>query len=62
MPYLRAILGFLGMTDVRVLYAERLAMGPQALAPSMDEARADIRAWASGEAPAADGARAPALS
>ena len=29
-PYLRTTLGFLGMTDVRVVYAEGLALGPDA--------------------------------
>ena len=29
-PYLKAVLSFLGMTDVQFVYAEGLAMGPQA--------------------------------
>lgn len=29
-PYLRTLLGFLGMSDVQFLYAEGLAMGPEA--------------------------------
>lgn len=44
-PYLKAVLGFLGMTDVRVLYAEGLAMGSDAVAKSMAQARATVREW-----------------
>ena len=29
-PYLKTVLGFLGMTDVQFVYAEGLAMGPEA--------------------------------
>ncbi len=29
-PYLKTVLGFLGMTDVQYVYAEGLAMGPEA--------------------------------
>lgn len=29
-PYLRSVLGFLGMTDIQFVYAEGLAMGPDA--------------------------------
>jgi len=38
-PYLRTMLGFLGMTDVRFVYAEGLAMGPDAEARALDDAR-----------------------
>jgi FMN-dependent NADH-azoreductase len=38
-PYLRQVLGFLGMTDVRFAYAEGLAMGDAAIAASMASAR-----------------------
>jgi FMN-dependent NADH-azoreductase len=41
-PYLKAVLGFLGMTDVRFVYAEGLAMGPQAEADGLAFARAEI--------------------
>lgn len=41
-PYLKAVLGFLGMTDVRFIYAEGLAMGPEAEAKALAEARAQI--------------------
>jgi FMN-dependent NADH-azoreductase len=41
-PYLRSVLGFLGMTDIDFIYAEGLAMGPEAEARALDEARAQI--------------------
>jgi FMN-dependent NADH-azoreductase len=41
-PYLRTMLGFLGMKDVEFVYAEGLAMGPQAEARALDAARAEI--------------------
>ncbi len=41
-PYLKAVLGFLGMTDVRLVYAEGLAMGPDAEAAALASARAEI--------------------
>lgn len=43
-PYLRSVLGFLGMTDVRFIYAEGLAMGPDAEAAGLAGARAEIAA------------------
>jgi FMN-dependent NADH-azoreductase len=46
-PYLRLTLGFLGMTDVRVVYAEGLAMGPDAEARAMADARLQITELAS---------------
>lgn len=52
-PYLRTVLGFLGMTDVHIIYAEGLAYGPDAAAKAMDDAHAQIREWANG-APAAE--------
>lgn len=45
-PYLRTVLGFLGMTDVRFIYAEGLAMGAQAEARALEEAGAQIDAVA----------------
>jgi FMN-dependent NADH-azoreductase len=52
-PYLRAVLGFLGMTDVRFIYAEGLAMGPEAEAAALAHARAEIEAaLTAGAAPA----------
>jgi FMN-dependent NADH-azoreductase len=41
-PYLRSVLGFLGMTDLRLVYAEGLAMGPEAETQALAEARAQI--------------------
>lgn len=45
-PYLRAILAFLGMTDVHFIYAEGLAMGPDAEARGLKDARDQIAALA----------------
>jgi FMN-dependent NADH-azoreductase len=41
-PYLRNVLGFLGMTDVHFVYAEGLAMGPEAEAKGIADAQAQI--------------------
>jgi FMN-dependent NADH-azoreductase len=30
-PYLKTVLGFMGMTDVEVIYVEGTAFGPEAL-------------------------------
>ena len=43
-PYLKNVLGFLGMTDVRFIYAEGLAMGPEAAEKGFAQAQADIEA------------------
>lgn len=43
-PYLKAVLGFLGLTDVRFIYAEGLAMGPEAVAMGFAQAEADLQA------------------
>ncbi|MBE0588868.1 MAG: NAD(P)H-dependent oxidoreductase, partial [Hydrogenophaga sp.] len=43
-PYLKAVLGFLGLTDVRFIYAEGLAMGPDASAKGFAQAEADLQA------------------
>ena len=43
-PYLKTVLGFLGMTDLRFIYAEGLAMGPEAFEKGLAEAEADLRA------------------
>ena len=43
-PYLRQTLGFLGITDVEFIYAEGLAMGPEAEARALATARAEIAA------------------
>ncbi len=41
-PYLRQTLGFLGITDVEFIYAEGLAMGPDAEARALASARTEI--------------------
>jgi FMN-dependent NADH-azoreductase len=41
-PYLRTVLGFLGMTDLRLIYAEGFAMGPEAAAQALAQAQADL--------------------
>ncbi|MBT9370392.1 FMN-dependent NADH-azoreductase [Rhizobium sp. CSW-27] len=38
-PYLKTVLGFLGMTDVEVLYVEGLAFGPEAVEKALASAR-----------------------
>jgi FMN-dependent NADH-azoreductase len=43
-PFLKVFLGFLGMTDVEFVYAEGLAMGPDAAASALNEAREAIAA------------------
>lgn len=42
-PYLRAILGFMGITDVNVIHADGLAMGDEARSKSLAEARDAIQ-------------------
>ncbi|MBU6511153.1 MAG: NAD(P)H-dependent oxidoreductase [Betaproteobacteria bacterium] len=41
-PYLRTVLGFLGMTDLRLIYAEGFAMGPEAAAQALAQAQSDL--------------------
>jgi FMN-dependent NADH-azoreductase len=41
-PYLKTVLGFLGMTDVEFVYAEGLAMGPDGEQQGLTSARAQI--------------------
>jgi len=43
-PYLKSFLGFLGMTDVNFIYAEGLAMGPEAAGAALASAREAIAA------------------
>ena len=43
-PYLKTVLGFLGITDVSFVYAEGLNMGPEAAKQGFAEAEADIAA------------------
>jgi FMN-dependent NADH-azoreductase len=49
-PYLKSVLGFLGMTDVHFIYAEGLAMGPDAEAQALANARSEIEQLFQGEA------------
>jgi FMN-dependent NADH-azoreductase len=41
-PYLRAVLGFLGMTDVTFVHFEGLAMGPEAANANRSKALAHV--------------------
>lgn len=43
-PYLKSVLGFLGMTDVEFVYAEGLAMGAESAAKAFEQAHAQIEA------------------
>ena len=43
-PYLKSVLGFLGLSDVSFIYAEGLAMGPQAAEKAYAQADADLDA------------------
>ncbi|MDR3367669.1 NAD(P)H-dependent oxidoreductase [Rhodoferax sp.] len=43
-PYLKSVLGFLGMTDVHFIYAEGLAMGAEAAEKAFAQAEADLNA------------------
>ncbi len=43
-PYLKSVLGFLGMTDVRFVYAEGLALGADSASRAFAQAEADIEA------------------
>ena len=43
-PYLKMVLGFLGMTDMHFIYAEGLNMGPEAARQGFAEAEADMAA------------------
>ncbi|THF64442.1 FMN-dependent NADH-azoreductase [Pseudothauera rhizosphaerae] len=43
-PYLRTVLGFLGLTDVRFIYAEGLNMGAEAAEQGFAQAEADLAA------------------
>ncbi|MBC3862865.1 NAD(P)H-dependent oxidoreductase [Undibacterium jejuense] len=42
MPYLKSVFGFLGMTDISFIYAEGLAMGPDAEAAALASAKQQI--------------------
>ena len=52
-PHLRNLLGFMGVTDVAFVRAERLAFGPEAAAASIAAAVDELRALAAEELPLA---------
>ena len=52
-PHLRTLLGFIGLTDVAFVRAERLAFGPEAAAASIADAVEQLRALAAEELPLA---------
>jgi FMN-dependent NADH-azoreductase len=43
-PYLKTVLGFLGLTDIQFFYAEGLAISPENAQNAIAQARADIEA------------------
>jgi FMN-dependent NADH-azoreductase len=43
-PYLKTVLGFLGLTDIRFFYAEGLAISPENAQKAIAQARAEIEA------------------
>jgi len=43
-PFLKTVLGFLGMSDVHFIYAEGLSMGPEAAEQGFAEAEAELDA------------------
>jgi len=43
-PYLRSVLGFIGMTDVEVIRIEGVGMGPDAVAAALAKASAKVDA------------------
>ena len=45
-PYLKSVLGFLGMNDIEFVYAEGLAMGQESAARAFEQAQAQIEALA----------------
>jgi FMN-dependent NADH-azoreductase len=45
-PYLRQLLGFIGLTDVTFVHAEKIGFGPQARAEAVEAARAAIERFA----------------
>ncbi|RUX50260.1 FMN-dependent NADH-azoreductase, partial [Mesorhizobium sp. M4A.F.Ca.ET.050.02.1.1] len=49
-PYLRGVLGFLGMTDVDVIRIEGVGMGPDAVDAAIAKASAKVNAVVAGTA------------
>ena len=52
-PYLRHLLGFMGLTDITFVRAEKLGFGPEARAAAIATATAGVRAAAAEQAAAA---------
>jgi FMN-dependent NADH-azoreductase len=52
-PHLRTLLGFMGVTDVTFVRAEKLAFGPEAAAQAIAEAAAELAGLAANELPLA---------
>ena len=48
-PYLKTVLSFLGMTDIQLVYAEGLAMGPDAEQQALASAHSQIKELVIGE-------------
>ncbi|WP_111872797.1 FMN-dependent NADH-azoreductase [Aeromonas bivalvium] len=46
-PYMRTVLGFIGIKEVDFIYAEGMGMGPEAQAKGIEEARFQLEALAS---------------
>jgi FMN-dependent NADH-azoreductase len=41
-PYMKAILGFVGITDVQFVYMEGIGFGPEAIEKAQAQAKAEI--------------------
>jgi FMN-dependent NADH-azoreductase len=52
-PYLRHLLGFMGLGDVSFVHAEKIGFGPEARAAAIASATAELRAFAGQETAAA---------
>ena len=52
-PYLRHLLGFIGLTDVTFVRAEKIGYGPEARTAAITAATASLKATAEGFAQAA---------
>ncbi|MFM4647661.1 FMN-dependent NADH-azoreductase [Aeromonas bivalvium] len=46
-PYMRTVLGFIGIKEVDFIYAEGMGMGPEAQAKGIEEAKSQLEALAS---------------
>lgn len=45
-PYMRTVLGFIGIKEVDFIYAEGMGMGPDAQSKGMEAAKAQLEALA----------------